>query len=202
MPADQRTYYHLIRMLVRAKRLGQAFELLKEMQGEGGGRTEEEEKGLVRKEEEEEEEVEEEKKKNGVGRRRIPLTPNVDSLGLVMEALGRRGEVKPALYLLEVMAEGNSPTRPPTYSFDLALLYQTTTYPTHPQTKTLDLKLTPKEWHVRPLRRSMRAKGLRHPLVPADPRAWLEEGLEMRKKKDMAGRRVKTLVESTMRAGQ
>lgn len=87
-----------------------------------------------------------------------------------MEALGRRGEIEPALYLLEVMVQ--------------------------------DLHYTPKEWHLLPLRRALKARGLRHPLMPADPRTWLEEGLKLRKKPDKGGRAVSQLVKSSMRAGQ
>ena len=33
----------------------------------------------------------------------LDMIPNVDSLGIIMEALSRRGQVTPALHLLEVM---------------------------------------------------------------------------------------------------
>jgi hypothetical protein len=87
-----------------------------------------------------------------------------------MEALGRRGEVEPALYLLEVMVE--------------------------------ELKYTPREWFLTPLRRIMISQGLSHPLMPPDPKAWLRDGLQIRRRVDKGGRSVRQLIKSSMRAGQ
>jgi pentatricopeptide repeat protein len=148
---DQTTYFHLVRMLVRAKRVGKAFEFLKEMLPSTTSSSSSSSALLPS----------------------LPPSlppPSADTLGVVMEALGRRGEIEPALYLLEVMVQ--------------------------------DLQYTPKEWHLLPLRRALKAQGLRHPLMPADPRAWLEEGLKLRKKPDKGGRAVSQLVKSSMRAGQ
>ena len=150
--ADQTTYFHLVRMLVRAKRLGKAFEFLKEMLPSTTPSS---------------------SSASSVFLPSLPSSlppPSADTLGVVMEALGRRGEIEPALYLLEVMVQ--------------------------------DLHYTPKEWHLLPLRRALKARGLRHPLMPADPRTWLEEGLKLRKKPDKGGRAVSQLVKSSMRAGQ
>lgn len=40
-----------------------------------------------------------------------------------------------------------------------------------------------------------------HPPKKQDPKAWLKDGMKMRRQQDKAGRRVRNLVQSAMRAG-